>query len=242
MDSYLRYKHNPSQSKKSLILFSSLFFIGILFAVFALKSSFPSKSRSLSQFELDQEQFKSFILTYNKNYPTPEEFLKRFQIFRENLAHFQEFNSQRHSWTKGITKFADMTVEEFHEKYSRPMEKVEIEHYKEFEVGDTIFSWDWRNVPGILTPIKDQHTCANCYAFASAATVESAWAISGKGLHSLSVQQITDCSLGFGNHGCNTGSYIATYGYIKNMGLSVKSIILLLIQLETAKKALLNIL
>eukprot|EP00358_Blepharisma_japonicum_P003119 CAMPEP_0202946488 /NCGR_PEP_ID=MMETSP1395-20130829/9275_1 /ASSEMBLY_ACC=CAM_ASM_000871 /TAXON_ID=5961 /ORGANISM="Blepharisma japonicum, Strain Stock R1072" /LENGTH=240 /DNA_ID=CAMNT_0049647125 /DNA_START=315 /DNA_END=1033 /DNA_ORIENTATION=- len=112
-----------------------------------------------------------------------------------------------------------MTVEEFHEMYSRPMEIIKTEHIKELEVRDTIVNTDWREVPGILTHIKDQHTCGNCYSFASAAAVESAWALSGKGLHSLSVQQITDCSIDFGNNGCNGGFYPSTYEYIKKYGL-----------------------
>ena len=32
-------------------------------------------------------------------------------------------------------------------------------------------SWDWRLLPSVLTPIKDQGNCASCYAFAVTAVV-----------------------------------------------------------------------
>ena len=53
-------------------------------------------------------------------------------------------------------------------------------------------SVDWRNVKGNnhVTGIKYQGPCGSCWAFATAAAIESAVSISGGGLQSLSSQQV----------------------------------------------------
>lgn len=46
--------------------------------------------------------------------------------------------------------------------------------------------------------------CGGCWAFSVVGAVESAYAIKGKPLEDLSVQQVIDCS--YNNYGCNGGS------------------------------------
>lgn len=46
--------------------------------------------------------------------------------------------------------------------------------------------------------------CGGCWAFSVVGAVESAYAIKGKPLEDLSVQQVIDCS--YTNYGCNGGS------------------------------------
>jgi KDEL-tailed cysteine endopeptidase len=64
--------------------------------------------------------------------------------------------------------------------------------------------FDWRS-QNVVTSIKDQEDCGDCYAFGSAAVVESYNAIKTKALYDLSEQQILDCDIY--SKGC-------TYGYL----------------------------
>merc|ERR1712048_926776 len=75
---------------------------------------------------------------------------------------------------------------------------------------------DWRKVPNIVNPVKNQASCGSCWAFSATGVVESANAISTGKLLSLSEQQLVSCSHN-GNQGCNGGmskyafEYLATH-------------------------------
>ena len=78
------------------------------------------------------------------------------------------------------------------------------------------FDWRSRNVVG---SIKDQAKCGCCYAFASAAVLESLYAIktNAKSVTELSAQHITDCSSN-GNNGCNGGNFPPSIRYVQGQG------------------------
>ena len=52
---------------------------------------------------------------------------------------------------------------------------------------------DWRT-RGAVTPVKNQGKCGNCWAFSAVSSIESAWAIGGNKLVSLSEEFLTDCN------------------------------------------------
>jgi hypothetical protein len=64
-------------------------------------------------------------------------------------------------------------------------------------------SWDWRQIGGAITPIKNQGACSSCYAFAVVSVAESMHMISSATyMPDLSEQQLVDCSGNYQNQGC----------------------------------------
>ena len=84
---------------------------------------------------------------------------------------------------------------------------------------------DW-NAAGYVTPVKNQGICGSCYTFSSVAAIESALAIknniSGDQID-FSEQQLVDCSISYGNSGCNGGRIYKTFLYVINNGLMHES-------------------
>ena len=84
---------------------------------------------------------------------------------------------------------------------------------------------DWK-AAGYVSPVKNQGNCGSCYTFSSVAAIESAYAIKNKisgNQVDFSEQQLVDCSISYGNAGCNGGSIYNTLLYVKNNGLMQES-------------------
>ena len=79
-------------------------------------------------------------------------------------------------------------------------------------------SFDWRT-KNVVGSIKNQLNCGCCYAFATAAVLETLYAIktNAKSVTDLSPQQITDCSSN-GNNGCNGGNFPPSIRYVQGQG------------------------
>lgn len=76
--------------------------------------------------------------------------------------------------------------------------------------------FDWR-LKGVVTPVKAQGKCGSCWAFASVATTESAYAVAHGVLRSLSEQELLDCNLE--NNACNGGNVERAFSFIHDTGL-----------------------
>ncbi|XP_049813396.1 dipeptidyl peptidase 1-like [Schistocerca nitens] len=81
--------------------------------------------------------------------------------------------------------------------------------------------WDWRNVDGVnyVSPVRDQANCGSCFAFASAAMLESRLRIKTNNTLQpvLSVQDLMGCSVL--DQGCSGGfAYLAGGRYGKDYG------------------------
>lgn len=74
------------------------------------KVLFSSKLES----QTDARLFEAFHSFYKKTYQlNSEEGIKRYKIFQNNLRHIKDENSKKDSFKLGITKFTDITYEEF---------------------------------------------------------------------------------------------------------------------------------
>jgi len=178
---------------------------------------------------LPTDQFLEFISKYNKEYASPEEFQARFQIFRENLRYVSELNAADPHAKYGITKFMDLSRSEFAERYlirNFTSPKMEGKNYPVLPKMSPSpralpATFDW-NSEGVVTGVYNQGQCGSCWAFSTTENIESMWAIAGKGLENLSMQQLVDCA-GNGNEGCNGGNPPWTYPYVEEYGMDTYS-------------------
>ncbi|KAL7631752.1 UNVERIFIED_CONTAM: hypothetical protein RMT77_017933 [Armadillidium vulgare] len=162
---------------------------------------------ALSTVDQDWEDYKT---KYNKEY-SPEEDIKRHQIFNENKLMIEEHNKKYEegevTYTMEINKFADMLLEEIsylrgYKPSKNPPKGGSL--YKVDE--DLIFpdSVDWRE-KGYVTPVKDQGQCGSCWAFSGTGALEGQnFKKTGK-LVSLSEQNFIDCIDDNECYGCDGG-------------------------------------
>jgi C1A family cysteine protease len=166
--------------------------------------------------------------TYEKSYKSPEEYSKRFQIFRENSAYIRKHNSEGGSFILGVNSFADLSFPEFSSFYLQRemMEESEsdLRVFSEdsllelFESSEVLPSKvDWRKKDSVRG-VKDQGKCGSCWAFAATGTIESAWHIKNSKKVTLSEQQLVDCSKPQGNKGCEGGLVSKAFKYIMANG------------------------
>lgn len=126
----------------------------------------------------------------------------------------------------GITKFSDMSAEEF--AATRLGYKPVAEHSfvpvlstdDLWTAGDAVDgrskrAVDWRP-KGAVTAVKDQYNCGSCWAFSTTEEIESAVFMSTGKLLTLSTQQIISCDSS--NSGCDGGDPPSAYHYVKKAG------------------------
>lgn len=175
------------------------------------------------------EKYKSFMKTFNKTYSTFDEMQKRFKCFCDNMKKAEMMSSkQNKSYQMGMTKFMDITPEEFGSKYlNKNMTNVHLssnttkKNYSEIKNKNGRFlqnipaSWDWRD-HGAVNPIQNQGECGGCWAFSAVANLETLYYRKYGVLPKFSEQQLIDCD--GSNSGCSGGlmgpamDYVQTYG------------------------------
>ena len=107
--------------------------------------------------------FESWISKHGKSYQSFNEKLHRFEIFKDNLKHIDETNKQRTRYWLGLNEFADLSHEEFKQRYLGV--RTELARKRESSSGfryadalDLPKSVDWRK-KGAVTHVKDQGQC-----------------------------------------------------------------------------------
>ncbi|CCD15017.1 unnamed protein product [Trypanosoma congolense IL3000] len=109
--------------------------------------------------------------------------------------------------TFGVTRFSDMSPEEFRATYhngaeyyaaalKRPRKVVNV------STGRPPMTVDWRK-KGAVTPVKDEGKCDSFWAFSAIGNIEGQWKIAGHELTSLSGQMLVSCDKK--NYGCEGG-------------------------------------
>ncbi|KAK8808566.1 hypothetical protein WA158_008467 [Blastocystis sp. Blastoise] len=169
--------------------------------------------------ELLYYQFNTYATMYGKVYSSIKEKEYRMLIFQQNLDYIEQQNTLDHTYTLGLTIFADMTNDEY--KASRFLSGIirknlrsqhSVSHSNSVPIPSSI---DWRTL-GVVNPIKNQLSCGSCWAFSAISAVESLIAIKTGQLNIYSEQQVVDCDKNSG--GCFGGFMTNAFTYMIHNG------------------------
>ncbi|EGT59365.1 hypothetical protein CAEBREN_22193 [Caenorhabditis brenneri] len=179
------------------------------------------------------QEYIAYTEKYNKSYATSHESLKRLNAYyttEENIANWNK-QSEHGSAVYGHNDLSDWTDAEFIKTllpktfYQRLHEDAEfitpipesLAAMKGERNGPLPDFFDWRD-RNVVTPVKAQGQCGSCWAFASTATVEAAYAIAHGERRNLSEQTLLDCDLV--DNACDGGDEDKAFRYIHRNGLA----------------------
>ncbi|KAJ0054906.1 hypothetical protein NL108_007095, partial [Boleophthalmus pectinirostris] len=137
--------------------------------------------------------------------------------------HNQEAASGKHSFTLGLNHLADMTADEVNHKLNglkpeklNTVRNVTLKSLSDLNIPQTV---DWRE-HGLVSSVQNQGLCGSCWAFSALGALEGQMSKQTGVLVQLSPQNLVDCSVMDGNHGCKGGYISKSYSYIiRNQGI-----------------------
>jgi C1A family cysteine protease len=183
-----------------------------------------------------KEVFKIWHFIHEKQYSIESaEGQEKEAIFIKNYHKVKSHNNEvGKSYTLGLNHFADLTLEEFHEKYLKPNSQVFAEMRASLKsspkklLGARInlqspnieFSTvNWVDKM-LATKVENQRECGSCWAFATSQAVQAAYAIKNNKPISLSKQQLVDCEPK--SNGCKGGMLHTALDYVEQNGLETE--------------------
>lgn len=214
----------------SLVLVLSLSFLSLALAVDMSIIDYDAKLDAAKNENHLMKLYESWLMKHGKVYNALGEKVHRFEIFKDNLRYIENHNNnENHSFKLGLTKFADLTNEEYRSMFlgTRPRKSKGLlsasksDRYAIRDNDELPEHVDWRE-KGAVNPVKDQGQCGSCWAFSTVAAVEGINQIVTGDLISLSEQELVDCDRGY-NMGCNGGLMDYAFEFImKNGGIDTE--------------------
>jgi C1A family cysteine protease len=191
----------------------------VLLATMAASATASVQETPIENIKMMFDQFKT---DFQKKYEAHEEesrFLNFVETVRTIRQRNQEEKAKGGSAQHGITRFADLSKDEFKARYLtyQPLSSSERSNstsvkIPKYQGTDSLV--DWAGV--YTTPVKDQGYCGSCWAFAASEQIESE-AMRELGVtYTLSAQQLVECDKT--SLGCNGGLQERAYNYVKRKG------------------------
>jgi len=173
-------------------------------------------------------EFNAFMTKFNKKYESTAEYDHAFDNFKNTLKRLDGYKA-RGKKGYGITKFADMSRDEFRSAYLMPkgnaaanikemksrfaVNQPTHNKHKHKRADPTTFNWV---AEGATTPVKDQQQCGSCWAFSVTENFESMWYLKHNATIStppvLAPQQLVDCDPQ--SQGCGGGWTYWAFEYL----------------------------
>jgi C1A family cysteine protease len=169
-----------------------------------------------------------FKLKFGGKYSGDQE-AYRVQVFKQNKVKYEAHNKDASKTeTLGVTKFSDLTDEEFKAKYLtlkvpviKQVKKINNRKLQQQPDCYNVDNINWVE-DGMVTDVRDQGNCGSCWAFAALAAVESSLLINDE-ITDLSEQELVDCAGGeYGNAGCDGGWMSNAFAYVLDKGISTE--------------------
>nr|AKO90281.1 cathepsin L3 [Tigriopus japonicus] len=183
-------------------------------------------ARAVSSSDVVIEEWEAWKMAFGQNYSTLAEEKFRMNVFMGNKAKIAKHNYQahrgQHSYFLKMNRFGDL----LHHEFVSQMNGYRDDLREQSPKGATFISpanvdlpteVDWRTRGGV-TPVKDQGNCGSCWAFSATGSLEGQHFRKNGKIVSLSEQNLMDCSLYYGNYGCNGGLMDYAFKYIKENG------------------------
>jgi len=177
-------------------------------------------------FDLDSivfKHFQKFIKKYEKKYDSINEFLARYEVFRNNIMNSFKSNDNKSSHKNGITQFSDLTQQEFKQKFlNLNYDAMAITNFEPYHLkisNEAPDSLDWRSTR--VTDVKNQGMCSAAWAFSTVGNLEGLYAAHYGELLDLSESVIIDCDTN--DNGCNGGLMEYAFKWLVNNGIMTEA-------------------
>jgi cathepsin L len=191
---------------------------------------FSTSSQAIS--DLENYTFDKYVKEHKFNWKGAE-LEHRKGLFEAELQRVKAHNALNKSWKEGMNKFSAFEKTEKmrnnfgYNKHSAVSHEAKYEQpfdLKLLPISELPKDVDWRkHEPNVVTSVKDQGHCGSCWAFATAAVLESQVALKSGLLFDFSPQQIAMCSPNpdncGGSGGCNGATSEIAFDYLVESGI-----------------------
>ncbi|XP_065139808.1 cathepsin S, ortholog 1 [Paramisgurnus dabryanus] len=175
------------------------------------------------------DQWITWKSQHNKTYRNTKEEVYRRSIWEKNfqdvLKHNEEADVGLHTFTLGLNHLSDMTADEVNPSLNGLMEEDFSDMNLTLSPSTPALHL---NLPsrvnwtehGVVSPVQNQGMCGSCWAFSAVGALEGQMKRKTGVLVPLSPQNLLDCSVSLGNHGCKGGYLSRAFLYIiRNKGI-----------------------
>ena len=131
----------------------------------------------------------------------------------------ETFKEENSLYRTGITKFSDLTKQEFAKTYLNlnydAMAMANFDPYIVKVSNEAPSAYDWRDY-GRVSAVKDQGSCGSCWAFSTVANLEGLYYANKGVMKTFSEQMLVDCDTS--DSGCNGGLMEYAFTWLKKNG------------------------